>query len=405
MYSVNVIANLVFKDEVAAITAEVRRLQSQGVNKFIALGHSGIKADITIAKQVPGLDLVVGGHSNTFLYEGTPPEDDKKYGEYPLGIPSEVESGRFVLVVQDYAFGKYLGYLKLKFDDAGEVTEFDGNPILLNSSISQDSETLAEVASMKGIIANLTKQEVGRTHVFLDGRRETCRRGECNMGNLITDAMVRQNLKTPDEAKWADVSMGIWNSGNIRAPIPFRPPNGIITGEDVLTVVPFMNTIDVIVISGEALYQAFEHSVAELPDSEAGQFLQVSGFVVTYDLSKPVGERVVRLEARCSECKVPQYQPVEKQKRYKLLINSYIADGGDGFTMIKDNTYSRDQIGYLDSDLLFAYLKDASPITTGLERRITFVDGTAAGSSPSLSAAVFVLLMSPILTMLTTLFP
>ncbi|XP_066299913.1 5'-nucleotidase-like [Branchiostoma lanceolatum] len=324
--------NLVFNDEVAAISAEVRRLQSQGVNKFIALGHSGIKADITIAKQVPGLDLVVGGHSNTFLYEGTPPEDDKKYGEYPLGIPSEVESGRFVLVVQDYAFGKYLGYLKLKFNDAGEVTEFDGNPILLNSSVSQGQFYLLR----------------------------------------------------------------------------------IITGEDVLTVVPFMNTIDVIVISGEALYQVFEHSVAELPDSAAGQFLQVSaysfpilyfssGFVVTYDLSKPVGERVVRLAARCSECKVPQYQPVEKQKRYKLLINSYIADGGDGYTMIKDNTFSRDQIGYLDSDLLFAYLKDASPITTGLERRITFVDGTAAGSSSSLSAAFFVLLMSPILSIFTAL--
>ncbi|CAH1233389.1 NT5E [Branchiostoma lanceolatum] len=397
--------NLVFNDEVSAITAEVRRLQSQGVNKFIAVGHSGIIADITIAKQVPGLDLVVGGHSNTFLYKGTPPiEDDPKYGEYPLTIQSEVESGRQVLVVQDYAFGKYLGYLKLKFNDAGEVTEFDGNPILLNSSIPQDPETLAEVASMKSIIANLTKQEAGRTHVFLDGRSGQCRRRECNLGNVMADAVVRQNLKTPDEEKWADVPIALWNGGNVRAPIPFRPPNGIITGEDVLTVLPYMNSIDVIVISGEVLFEVFEHSVAELPDRGAGQFLQVSGILVTYDISKPVGERVVRLEARCSECMVPQFEPVEKQKRYKVLTSNFIADGGDGYTMIKESTLSRDPIGYLDSDILFAYLEDASPITTGLERRITFVDGTAVGSNASiLSAELFLLLTSPMLAMFTAL--
>ncbi|XP_035658167.1 snake venom 5'-nucleotidase-like [Branchiostoma floridae] len=396
--------DLVLSDEVSAITAEVRRLQGEGVNKFIALGHSGIKADITIAKQVPGLDLVVGGHSNTFLYKGTPPEDDPKYGEYPLTIQSEVESGRQVLVVQDYFFGKYLGYLKLTFNPAGEVTEFAGNPILLNSSISQDNETLAEVASMKGVIVNLTRQEVGRTHVYLDGRRVACRRGECNLGNVITDAMVRGNLKTPDEAKWADVSIAIFNSGNIRAPIAFRAPNGVITGEDVLTVLPFMNTIDVIVLLGETLYEVFEHSVAELPDTEAGQFLQVSGLLLKYDLRKPVGKRVVSLEAKCSDCKVPQFEPVQKQKQYKVLANSYIAKGGDGYTMIKEKTISMDAIGYLDTDIMLAYLKDASPITTGLDRRITFVDGTAAGSSSFVSASFYVLLMFPLLNMFTTLF-
>ncbi|KAI8498432.1 5'-nucleotidase [Branchiostoma belcheri] len=406
--------NLVFSDEVSAISAEVRNLQAQGVNKFIALGHSGIEADITIAKQVPGLDVVVGGHSNTFLYKGTPPEDDPKYGEYPLTVQSEV------LVVQDYFFGKYLGYLQLSFDDSGEVTSFGGNPILLDASVPQDNETLTEVLSLKDEMANLTNQEAGRTHVFLEGRREVCRRRECNLGNVITDAMVRQNLKNPDEAKWADVSMAVWNAGGIRAPIPFRPPDGIISTADVLTVLPFQNTIDIIVISGDILFEMFEHSVSSMPS--AGRFLQVSGILVTYDISQPVGQRVARLEARCSECAIPQYEPVERGRRYKLLINAFMVGGGDGYSMLAENIpdsdreqigslcrppselhfqiksnpifmvgggdgYSmlaenipdsdREQIGYLDSEMLLDYLKDASPITTGLERRITILNGTA----------------------------
>ncbi|XP_019644883.1 PREDICTED: 5'-nucleotidase-like [Branchiostoma belcheri] len=369
--------NLVFSDEVSAISAEVQNLQAQGVNKFIALGHSGIEADITIAKQVPGLDVVVGGHSNTFLYKGTPPEDDPKYGEYPLTIQSEVETGRQVLVVQDYFFGKYLGYLQLTFDDAGEVTSFGGNPILLDASVPQDNETLAEVLSLKDEMANLTNQEAGRTHVFLEGRREVCRRRECNLGNVITDAMVRQNLKNPDEAKWADVSMAVWNAGGIRAPIPFRPPDGIISTADVLTVLPFQNTIDIIVISGDILFEMFEHSVSSMPS--AGRFLQVSGILVTYDISQPVGQRVARLEARCSECAIPQYEPVERGRRYKLLINAFMVGGGDGYSMLAENIpdSDREQIGYLDSEMLLDYLKDASPITTGLERRITILNGTA----------------------------
>ncbi|CAH1233390.1 NT5E [Branchiostoma lanceolatum] len=373
--------NLVFSDEIAAITAEVQNLQGQGVNKIIALGHSGIDADITIARQVPGLDVVVGGHSNTFLYKGPPPEDDPKYGEYPLAIRSDIDD-RQVLVVQDYAFGKNLGNLRLTFDDDGEVISYGGNPILLNGSVPQDNETLAEVLELKQEMANLTNQEAGRTHVFLEGRREVCRRQECNLGNVITDAMVRQNLKNPDEAKWADVSMAVWNSGGIRAPIPFRPPDGIITTADVLTVVPFQNTIDIIVISGDILFEMFEHSVSDLP--EAGRFLQVSGILVTYDISKPVGQRVVSLEARCSECAIPQYEPVERGRRYKLLINAFMADGGDGYSMLPANVTDadREEIGYLDSEMLLDYLADASPITTGLERRITILNGTAPNPTP-----------------------
>ena len=60
-----------FNDEVASIQSEVSRLQSIGINKIIALGHAGFKTDQKIAAEVEGIDLVVGGHTNTFLYTGS----------------------------------------------------------------------------------------------------------------------------------------------------------------------------------------------------------------------------------------------------------------------------------------------------------------------------------------------
>lgn len=66
---------------------------------------------------------------------GTPPSKEVPAGNYPFIVTSD--DGRKVPVVQAYAFGKYLGYLKVEFDEKGEVIALHGNPILLNSSIPE----------------------------------------------------------------------------------------------------------------------------------------------------------------------------------------------------------------------------------------------------------------------------
>lgn len=62
--------NLIFSEEIESIRAEVSILKNQGINKIIALGHSGFTIDKNIALEVEGIDLVIGGHTNTFLYTG-----------------------------------------------------------------------------------------------------------------------------------------------------------------------------------------------------------------------------------------------------------------------------------------------------------------------------------------------
>ena len=80
---------------------------------------------------------------------GTPPSTEKPYGPYPLGITPDSNPDAKVLVVQDFAYGKYLGKLKVDFDADGEVTKWSGNPILLDNSIQKDPAVLQQVQQMK----------------------------------------------------------------------------------------------------------------------------------------------------------------------------------------------------------------------------------------------------------------
>lgn len=101
-----------FTDEVTAINAEAAELKRQGVNILIALGHSGLNRDREIAAQCPDLDLVIGGHSHTFLFSGKVPDAEQPAGPYPVMVRRT--DGSQVPVVQAYAFTKYLGYLHLQ---------------------------------------------------------------------------------------------------------------------------------------------------------------------------------------------------------------------------------------------------------------------------------------------------
>lgn len=182
---------LKFLNVVESVNQEANRLYNEeGVKILIALGHGGFDVDQEIAAGVPLIDAVVGGHTNTFLYTGTPlPSIEHPLGDYPF-IVEQPSTKRKVPCVQAYAFGKYLGYLNLTFDQNGEVVRAVGNPILLDGSVPQDEELLARVTQWGENVTELTKVEVGKTRVFLNGKSEECRLRECNLGNFIADAMV-----------------------------------------------------------------------------------------------------------------------------------------------------------------------------------------------------------------------
>eukprot|EP00794_Sanderia_malayensis_P019052 gene19052-20965_t len=361
-----------FFDEVESVKKEAKVLKAKGVNKIIAVGHAGISVDIKIAQNVEDVDVVVGGHSNTFLYTGTPPSNEKPYGVYPLLISPTSKPAKKIPVVQDYTFGKYLGRLNLTFDSKGDLTSHSGNPILLDASYAQDGQLLNTVNSMATIVRNFSEVSIGSSHVFLDGTRASCRLKECNMANLVLDALVHTNARQPDGKKWADVGVALWNGGGVRSAID-KSHNETITYGDVLLALPFGNTADIIEIKGEYLLLALEHAVTKWnPKAPAGKFLQMSGMRVKYDLSKPENNRVVEARIRCTTCRVPKFEPLNKQKVYKVIISSFLAGGGDKFEMFPKHIIKHHPGNTADS-MVVEYIKKQSPLIIGEEDRIIFV--------------------------------
>lgn len=377
--------NLVFEDEIAALQPEVDKLKTLNVNKIIALGHSGFEMDKLIAQKVKGVDVVVGGHSNTFLYTGTPPSKEVPAGKYPFIVTSD--DGRKVPVVQAYAFGKYLGYLKVEFDEKGNVITSHGNPILLNSSIVEDPNIKADINRWRIKLDNYSTQELGKTVVYLDGSTQSCRFKECNMGNLICDAMINNNIRHSDEVSWNHVSMCILNGGGIRSPIDERN-NGTITWENLAAVLPFGGTFDLVQLKGSTLKKAFEHSVYRYGQS-TGEFLQVGGIHVVYDLSRKPGDRVVTLDVLCTQCRVPSYEPLRVDEIYKVILPSFLANGGDGFQMIKDEALRHDS-GDQDINVVSGYILKMKVIYPAVEGRIKFSAGSHCRGSFSLIFLSFV---------------
>ncbi|KAI1897398.1 hypothetical protein AGOR_G00082890 [Albula goreensis] len=389
--------HLVFEDEVEAIQLQVDRLVAMGINKIIALGHSGFAVDQEIAKKVRGVDVVIGGHTNTFLYTGTPPSKEVPVGTYPFMVRSD--DGRDVPVVQAYAFGKYLGYLKVSFDEAGHVVASTGNPVLLDSNIPEDPDVRADVELWKRNLANYSSQYVGKTLVYLNGTFEECRFQECNLGNLICDAMVHHNIKYADEVQWNHVSSCILNSGSIRAPIDERSRNGSITMEELASVLPFGGTYDLVQLKGSTVKKVFERSV-ERYGGGTGEFLQVSGIHIELDVSRPPGQRVTGLNLLCTKCRVPRYEPLDPNRTYKLVMPSFLVDGGDGYSMIKDEKLKHDS-GDLDLAVVADYISAMKKVHPALEGRIKFM--TSKSVPASAGHMISPLLLLPLLGLVSAL--
>lgn len=131
---------VIFNDEIKSLKKEVAKLKSQGIKIIIAIGHSGYQKDLEVAAEIPDIDVVVGGHTNTFLWPGTihpdapPPSIEKPVDRYPT-VVSHGKSK--TLVVQAYAYMKYLGKLDVTFNSEGLIESYEGEPILMGRNIMQ----------------------------------------------------------------------------------------------------------------------------------------------------------------------------------------------------------------------------------------------------------------------------
>ena len=189
--------DLVFTDEVAALTSETERLAEAGVEVILALGHSGYTRDLEIAKAVPLLDVIVGGHSHSLLVPAgrAAPSKEEVRGSYPSLVTERPGTAHPALVVQAYAYTKYLGRLDLQFSDGGEVVGWSGGPVLLDSSFPPDPVIQQALQPWQAQLAELTNTVLGTAGEPLLIARDR----ETNLGNLVADSMVQawENASLP----------------------------------------------------------------------------------------------------------------------------------------------------------------------------------------------------------------
>ncbi|KAH8399949.1 hypothetical protein KR215_004617, partial [Drosophila sulfurigaster] len=330
---------LIFRNESDAVREEAALLKEQGANIIIVISHCGYDVDQTIAALAGDvIDVIVGSHSHTFLYTGTPPGPDTPRGNYPTEVVHQ--SGHRVLIVQAGAYAKYVGNLTVYFDEEGNVVDFEGAPLYMGADVPEDELVLLALEPWQLELEEQSNRIVGTSRVPL--QQAECSRGECNLGNLYTDAMLHAFVKnaSPTAPNWSNVSIALTSQGNFRVPIPA----GDISYKQLVAMCPWENRLYAVTLQGEHLWQLLEDSVASMNSTlstpASKRFLQVSGLRIVYNLMQEPGQRIVQVTARCVHCAVPEYQPLRLDESYRLVVMEYLANGKNGFSLISD--YAKD---------------------------------------------------------------
>jgi 2',3'-cyclic-nucleotide 2'-phosphodiesterase (5'-nucleotidase family) len=339
------VAGLTFSTPESAVRKYLQELKGRA-DIIVVLSHCGFQADKELAARVPGIDVIVGGHSHTKMLQ-----------------PEQVGQ---TIIVQAWEHAKALGVLNLRVKD-GKVIGFDGaleeiSPAT-GAANGQVQDIIARYERQTGALLNRT---IGETQVGLDA--EHVRAGETNLGDFVADVMRQA----------AGAEVAIINGGGIRTGVA----PGKIAVKDIYAVLPFDNYLVAISLTGAQLKAALEHGVSRL-EKPVGSFPQVSGLTFTYSRSAPAGSRVKDVTVGS--------RPLDPQKEYVVATNDYLVAGGDGYTVFGEalknggdyanlgGTLTSNKLAYNDPgtwlrDLVIAAIQARKTIAPQVDGRIKAVD-------------------------------
>lgn len=293
---------------------------------LIALTHMGHHAnaqhgadapgDVTLAREVNGIDLIVGGHTQKALHT------------------ADVQNG--TIIVQAKEWGKYVGRVDLEFSN-GKITlkKYELIPVNYNQTeltIEEDPTMLALLKPFKDRGDATLLIDIGKSKIDFDGERSSVRAQETNLGNLLTQ-VFREKL---------DTDIAITNGGGIRASMPA----GKLTYVSVLTVLPFGNEVGKATMSGMELKKYLSLILLKFGPGNGtltGSFPHMSGVEATLNRStNKVSNIKINGEALCPT------------KTYTVAISNFLAAGGDNYPALdKFQTF-----GFVDADLLRSYIEE-----------------------------------------------
>ncbi|MGB0127709.1 MAG: 5'-nucleotidase C-terminal domain-containing protein, partial [Rhodocyclaceae bacterium] len=244
-------------------------------------------------------DVILGGHEHALL--------QSLAGRTPV---FKAGSDARVLARIDLVFNAQIKRLK----------HIDWAMLPVTNAVADDPAVAEVVAGYERKLAALLDQPLGETAVLLDARQEANRSRETNLGSWIADVY---RARTGADA-------AIVNGGSIRSNTTYGP--GRLSKRDILSILPFENPIVKLEVPGRVLRQAIEHGLSEVHvSSESGKFPQVSGIRYRYDAVRPAGSRLLEITVSGS--------PLADDQRYAVATSSYLAEGHDGYTMLKGLRY------------------------------------------------------------------
>jgi 5'-nucleotidase len=320
-----------FREPLAAGRDAVARLTAGRRPVLVAVTHQPMEADEALARALPGIQLVIGGHEHDPL-------------ERVVGS---------TLITKAGMDGVFVVRVDLQATTDGRVLARHHRFLPVTAELAEDPAMAALVAGYGQRLTETLDVPVGETREPLDARTRTVRTEESNIGNLVADVM-RTRLR-------ADIAL--MNGGGLRTNRVI--PAGSLSRRDIRSLLPFLNVLVKLELTGASLLAALERSVSAYPQ-ETGGFLQVSGLTLAFDPTRPAGERIVRLTV--------SGVPVDPERRYTVVTNNYLAQGGDGYEMLKAG---RVLVGAQDGPDLAETLVDAIAqarvVAPQVEGRITSV--------------------------------
>jgi len=277
-------------DSVSAVTRVHAEVEGRG--PVLLLSHSRQETDRKIARALPDLTAIIGGHDQVLMS--------------PYGIEGRVP------ILQAFEKGRYLGRLDLSIDTVSRRAKLiDASYIKVTADIAPDPEIAAIVNDYNARLGQQFKEVIGRCDTFLDGERDHIRHQETNLGNFITDIM-RSNT---------GARIAMINAGALRASIKEGP----VTVEDVFKTMPYGNELVRVELTGAEIDQTLQRSVRGNQTDEDGGFLHVSG--MTFDVCGRTAKNIRVGTERL---------PLEPDAIYSVVVPDFLASGGDDHVIFKN---------------------------------------------------------------------
>jgi len=274
--------------------------EKEKVELVVALTHMRVPNDEKLACEVPEIDVILGGHDHHY--------DVKPVGPHGTWVLKSGTDFRDITVLQ------------LQFTDTPGAKPF----VVAKAEHVEIGEGIAEDADVKPFVEECIEKVgaamdncVGKTDVDLDSRFACIRTKETNIGNFVADVM-RKKLKT---------DLAFINSGTLRADSIIAA--GILRMRDLVNLLPMLDEMCVLELSGLQVMKVLENSVSQYPRLE-GRFVQVSGIKFTFDAAKPAGERIV------VDSVLIDGKALEKEKKYTVATKDYLRSGKDGYDVFKE---------------------------------------------------------------------